>query len=119
MNTDKCRWKKGNSSALIRVHRRLSGLVKDNCSGVTLVEMMVVVTIIGLMAGIAFPAVSAGLDSVRLRSATDSIAAFLNAAVVRAERRQEAIEVTISAKDSTLALYANEPGFTRELKMPD
>ena len=81
--------------------------------------MMVVVTIIGLMAGIAFPAVSAGLDSVRLRSGTDSIAAFLNAAVVRTERRQEAIELTISAKDGTLALYSNEPGFTRELKMPD
>src|SRR5215472_16869223 len=88
-------------------------------AGVTLIEMIVVVTIIGLMAGIAFPAVSAGLDTVRLRSATDSIAAFLNAAVVRAERRQEAIELTISAKDSALALYANEPGFTRELKMPD
>jgi type II secretory pathway pseudopilin PulG len=81
-------------------------------------EMMVVVTIIGLMAGIAFPAVSSGLDSVRLRSATDSISAFLNAAVVRAERRQEAIEVTISTKDNTLALYANEP-FSRELKLPD
>jgi hypothetical protein len=82
-------------------------------------EMMVVVTIIGLMAGIAFPAVSAGLDSVRLRSATDSLAAFLNAAVVRSERRQEAIELTISPKDGRLALYANEPGFTRELTMPD
>jgi hypothetical protein len=81
--------------------------------------MMVVVTLIGLMAGIAFPAVSAGLDSVRLRSATDSLAAFLNAAVVRAERRQEPIELTISAKDGTLAIYAEDPGFTRELKMPD
>jgi type II secretory pathway pseudopilin PulG len=82
-------------------------------------EMMVVVTIIGLMAGIAFPAVSSGLDSVRLRSATDSIAAFLNAAVVRAERRQEAIELTISPRDNALALDSNEPGFRRELKMPD
>lgn len=109
-------------------HRRLagestcpsfSGHRKKKISGVTLIEMMVVVTIIGLMAGIAFPAVSAGLDSVRLRSGTDSIAAFLNAAVVRTERRQEAIELTISAKDGTLALYSNEPGFTRELKMPD
>ena len=81
--------------------------------------MIVVVTIIGLMAGIAFPAVSSGLDSVRLRSATDSIAAFLNAAVVRSERRQEAIELTISPKDGTLVLFANEPGYTRELKMPD
>jgi hypothetical protein len=82
-------------------------------------EMLVVVTIIALMAGIAFPAVSSGLDSVRLRTATDSIAAFLNAAVVRAERHQEPIELTISRKDNALALYSNEPGFQRELKMPD
>ena len=114
MNADKHRWEEGKLSAFICVYRRLG-----KSSGVTLIEMMVVVTIIGLMAGIAFPAVSAGLDSVRLRSATDSISAFLNAAVVRAERRQEAIELTISSKDATLALYANEPGFTRELKMPD
>ena len=39
----------------------------SNQHGVTLIEMMVVVTIIALMAGISFPAVSAGIDSVRLR----------------------------------------------------
>src|SRR5215469_16112283 len=101
------------------VHRRPIELEKNSRAGVTLIEMIVVVTIIGLMAGIAFPAVSSGLDSVRLRSATDSIAAFLNAAVVRSERRQEAIELSISPKDGTLVLFANEPGYTRELKMPD
>ena len=53
------------------------------------------------------------------RPAVRSYPGELNAAVVRAERRQEAIELAISAKESTLALYANEPGFTRELKMPD
>ena len=87
--------------------------------GVTLLEMLVVVTIIGLLSAIAYPSFTAGLDSVRLRSATDAIAAFLNAAVVRAERRQQAIEIVISPQDNSLALYSNEPGFTRELKMPD
>jgi hypothetical protein len=38
---------------------------------------------------------------------------------VRAERRQEAVEVVISRKDNALELYSNEPGFSRELKMPD
>ena len=78
-----------------------------------------VVAIIGMLAGISFPAVSAGVDSVRLRSATDSVASFLNAAVNRAERRQQAMEVVISPKDNSLSLYSNEPGFTKELKMPD
>jgi len=82
-------------------------------------EMIVVITIIGLLAGLSFPAVSAGIDSVRLRSATDSLASFLNAAVTRAERRQQPIEVVISPKDNALTLYSNEAGYTRELKMPD
>jgi type II secretory pathway pseudopilin PulG len=84
-----------------------------------MMEMMVVVAIIGLLASLSFPAVSAGIDSVRLRSATDSLASFLNAAVTRAERRQEPVEVVISAKDNTLTRYSNEPAATQELKMPD
>ena len=87
--------------------------------GVTLVEMMIVVAIIGLMVGITFPAVSAGLDSVRLASTTDSIASFLNAAVNRAERREQPMELIISPKDNLLTLYSNEPGFTRELRLPE
>jgi prepilin-type N-terminal cleavage/methylation domain-containing protein len=91
----------------------------SNTRGITLVEMLIVVAIIGLIAGISFPAISAGLDSVRLASATDSLASFLNAAVNRAERRQEPLEVVISPKENRLTLYSNEPGFTRELKLPD
>lgn len=81
--------------------------------------MVVVVGIIGLIAAISFPSATAGIDSVRLSSACGSIASFLNAAVNRAERRQQAIEVAIFAKENRLALYSNEVGYTRELKMPD
>src|ERR1035441_6770048 len=65
--------------------------------GVTLVEMVVVVAIISLIVGLSLPAASAGLDSVRIVSATDSVAAFLNAAVTRAERRQQPIELVVFA----------------------
>jgi prepilin-type N-terminal cleavage/methylation domain-containing protein len=88
-------------------------------AGVTLMEMVVVVAIIAVIVGISVPAVSSGIDSVRLRSATDSTAAFLNAAVVRSERRQEPIELVVFPQENVLRLYSNEPGFTRELKMPD
>jgi len=87
--------------------------------GVTLIEMMVVVAIIGLITAISFPSASAGIDSVRLVSATDSVATFLNAAVNRVERRQQPIELEISLRENRLLLYSNEPGFTRELTMPD
>ncbi len=86
--------------------------------GVTLIEMMVVVAIIGVMVGISFPAVSSGLESIRLRSAADSVASFLNAAMNRAQRRQEVIEVVMDPKRNRLALYSSEPGYERTLELP-
>jgi prepilin-type N-terminal cleavage/methylation domain-containing protein len=88
-------------------------------SGITLIEMLVVVTIIGLIVAVSAPSVSAGIDSVRMASATSSVASFLNAAVNRAERRQQPIELIISPRQGTLTLYSNEPGFERQLKIPD
>jgi prepilin-type N-terminal cleavage/methylation domain-containing protein len=97
---------------------RISSVGKTN-KGITLIEMLVVVAIIGLIVAVATPSVSAGIDSVRMTSAADSVASFLNGAVNRAERRQEPMELVISIKDSKLTLYSNEPGFERELKMPE
>jgi prepilin-type N-terminal cleavage/methylation domain-containing protein len=87
--------------------------------GITLIEMMVVVAIIGLIVAVAAPSVSAGLDSVRLTTAADSVATFLHRAVNRAQRRQEPVELVISIPESKLSLYSNDPGFVRELKMPE
>lgn len=87
--------------------------------GVTLVEMLIVVAIIGLIASISFPSVASGLESLRLTQATDSIVGFLNGALNRAERRQQAIEVAVSVQDNALFLASSEPGFSRKLEMPD
>ena len=81
--------------------------------------MLVVVAIIGLITAVTVPAVSAGIDSVRMTSATGSVASFLNAAFNRAERRQTAVEVVISPKENSLTARSAEPGFRRELKLPD
>src|SRR5215471_5169700 len=86
--------------------------------GITLLEMLVVVAIIGLMVGLAYPSLSAGLDSVRMVSATDSVAAFLNSAVTRAQRRQQAVALEVSPRENMLAMYTNEAG-RKELKLPD
>jgi len=91
--------------------------ISGACSrGVTIVEMLIVVTIIGLIAGISFPAVTSGIDSLRLASASDSLVSFLNGAMNRAERRQDVVEIEISVKDNAVTLSA--AGLYRKLEMP-
>ena len=85
--------------------------------GVTLIEMLIVVAIIGLLVSISFPAVSSGIDSLRINAASDSLVSFLNGGLNRAERRQEPVEVSISAKDN--AVYLASPSLSRKLEMPD
>jgi prepilin-type N-terminal cleavage/methylation domain-containing protein len=95
------------------------GRASSRARGVTLIELLVVVAIIGLLAGVSFPSIAAGIESVRLTSATNSVVAFLNGALNRAERREEVMEVIIAPRDSTLALFSNAPGFARTLKLPE
>jgi prepilin-type N-terminal cleavage/methylation domain-containing protein len=97
---------------------RISSVGKAN-SGVTLVELLIVVAIVGLIAGISFPAVSSGLESIRLSSAAGSLAAFLNSALNRAERRQQPVEITIAPKDNAVWVRSAEPSYERKLEMPD
>jgi len=85
--------------------------------GVTLIEMLVVVAIIGIVVSVSIPSVSAGLDSVRLASTGDAIASFLNGAVTHAERSEQAVVVTISLKDGTIAADG-AGGFARRFQMP-
>jgi prepilin-type N-terminal cleavage/methylation domain-containing protein len=87
--------------------------------GVTLLEILIVVAIAGLMVGITFPAVSAGLDSIRLRSATDLVATTLNGAVNRANRRLAAVEVVIDPARQRMVLAGVAPGDQREVVLPD
>jgi len=81
--------------------------------------MVIVVAIVGLVTAVMAPSMMAGLDGVRMASASDNVASFLNSAVNRVERRQQVMEVIVSINDNKLVMLTNEPGFTRELKMPE
>lgn len=70
--------------------------------GITLVEMMIVVTIVALIAGISFPSVASGVDAIRLRSASDEIVSFFTQAVNQAERKQKALELRVTPKQNKL-----------------
>lgn len=87
--------------------------------GITLVETMVVVGVIALLAGVVFPAVSSGIDSIRLTGAADSVASFLSGALNRAERRQQPVVLSISASQRALWLETVDANFTRKLELPE
>ena len=76
--------------------------------GVTLIEMLVVVTLIALVAGLSFPSVSAGVDSLRLRSASDAIVGFLNTALARADRHQQVVEITVLPAENALVARSHK-----------
>jgi type II secretory pathway pseudopilin PulG len=84
----------------------------------TLLEALIVVSLIALIAGLSFPAVTSGLDTLRLRSASDSIVSFLNVALDHADRRQQAVEVVISPRENLLLSRTADLGFSRRLDIP-
>src|SRR5947207_6675346 len=87
--------------------------------GVTLLELLIVMTLIALVAGISFPSVASGIDSLRLRSAGDQIVSFLNSSLDRADRRQQAVEILVSPEENALIARSSDLGFTRRLDMPE
>jgi prepilin-type N-terminal cleavage/methylation domain-containing protein len=87
--------------------------------GVTLIEMVIVCAIAGLIAALSLPSLTSGLDGLRLTQASDSLVSFLSGAMNRVQQRQQVIEVTISQADNMVWLHSTEPGFTRNLKLPD
>jgi len=79
-------------------------------SGVTLLEMMVVVTIVAIMAAISFPALTSGLAGVRLASAAGSAASFLTSAMNNVERREQPAAILITPKQNEMAVFTAASG---------
>ena len=87
-------------------------------AGVTLLEMLVVVSLMALMVGITFPSVMTGLDSLRLRSAAGDVSSMFNSALTRADRLQDAVELNISPQRRSIASRAIRTNVTRQIDLP-
>jgi len=92
---------------LLTAHR--SRLTRKT-SGLSLIELLIVMAIVGLMLGIAYPNVSSGLDGIRLKTSVSRAGAFWAAARQRADRFQEVVQVTVDpAANEIRALSAESP----------
>ena len=99
------------AGATSKVHRRESGI--------TLLEMLIAMGIIALLAGLTYPSVNAGLDTLRLRSASDQVVAFFSTAIDRADRRQQVVELQILMTENALLARTADQSFVRRLQVPD
>ena len=87
--------------------------------GVTLIELLIVMTLIALLVGVAYPSAASGIESIRLRSTADNVVNFLDSAIDHAERRQQVVEVWIAPKDNVLIARSPDQRFARRLEIPD
>ena len=87
--------------------------------GVTLLEMMIVTALIAVVIGITFPAINSGIDSLRLRAATDGIVSHLTAALNRTERRQLAMEVGIFRQENLMRFISADGSYRKQFDMPE
>lgn len=91
---------------------------KRSQRGVTLIEMLIVMMIISVIAGVSFPALTSGLSSVRLSSASGSAASFLTSAMNRVQRRELASAIVIMPKENQIAVYTAASGDKPETRLP-
>jgi len=81
-------------------------------------ELMVVMAIISLIVAVALPNTLAGLENLRLSTAARSVAAFMNVAANRAERREQGVELIVSVRDNAIAMRTADSPVPRTLSLP-
>lgn len=87
--------------------------------GVTLIEMVVVLAIVGLLVAVATPNIGAGIDALRLTSASEELVSFLNAAQNASERRQVVVELSVEKEQSRIVARSSGGRFERTYQTPE
>jgi prepilin-type N-terminal cleavage/methylation domain-containing protein len=91
---------------------------KRHAAGVTLLELLVVITILSLISGLVVPRMGPWLDNWRLRSAADRIAQTLRYARTRALFEQHFYVVEILPEKNLMRVFEPNSAFVRESALP-
>ena len=87
-------------------------------SGVTLLELLVVVALASILLAIVFPAVGSGLGTLELQSAAVRVAAAARYARDQAVYRQRTFQLRIDSQAGSLAVEDLEGGGQRDYQFP-
>ena len=87
-------------------------------SGITLIEMLVVMTLAALLAAIVAPSVGSGVDTMRLRSTAERMAATFRTAHERAMRSHHYMEVSVDPLSRAVELRDLESGSLASWEIP-
>jgi prepilin-type N-terminal cleavage/methylation domain-containing protein len=98
--------------------REFSTSEGDRLRGVTLPELLVVVSIIALAVTIAIPVISEAVRSARVQTATDQFAVSLMAARMLAVTRQAPVAVAVAVHPDNYYEYPDRNGRLKRFEMP-
>ena len=87
-------------------------------SGITLMELLVVMTLIAVLTAVAAPSVGSGVETVRLRSASERLAATFRTAHERAMRTHHYQEVSVDPQSRAVELRDLESGSVASWDIP-
>ena len=98
--------------------RQINELRSHRSGGVTLPELLVVVSIIGLAVTIAVPAITEAIRSARVQTATSQFAVSLMAARMLAVTRQTPVDFRVAVEPESYFEYPDRNGRLRRYEMP-
>jgi general secretion pathway protein H len=98
---------------------RESRVPDPGASGVTLMEMLVVIALASIVLAVVFPAVGSGLNTLALRSAGTRLAAAARYARDQAVYRQKTLQFSIDSGTGEVAVAALDGSGAQRYQFPD